>query len=277
MKLWKEIAAVAVTVVLWQGAARAQVQLPVQDAIFSSPLVAYTDQEAMPFVYTSGTGWTANNADEVIWQNPPPGASDYIDNLTPDYSVNLSQCLAVDPNPGQWSLQYSPTFPYEGAASIGITDGITLPPTLTLSQTLGSKFLANASYQLTVAVGIPYVGDVPSLPDATADLQLALIYTDGSSVQHIVSSVDILNTPATGLSGTHMLDFSTPLQFIAPASGAVGQDIGILLTTSDPNSGGSFFNVSDVQVTEVPEPASMSLLVAGSVLLLYRRRRSPAA
>ncbi len=264
MSRWSKFAAVAAAMVVFQGIARAD-SLPVQDALFSNPLVAY-EQQAIPFVFTTGTGWTANTEDSVIWQNAPPGADDYVDNLVPDNSVTLSQCLAQDSNPDQWSLQFSSSFPYEAAASIGAIDQNSL------TQTLGSDFQANKSYSLTVAVGIPYAGDVTTEPDAEAELQLALFYTDTNGIE-IVTSTDVLNNEATGLSGTQMLDVTTPLTFIAPDDGAVGQPIGILMDVSDPDNGGGFFNVADVVVTQVPEPASIGLLLAGSSLLLHRRRR----
>lgn len=272
MSRWSKCAAVAAALVVFQNIALAE-SLPVQDAIFSNPLVSY-EQQAMPFAFTTGTGWSANGAnptnaeDIVIWQNPPPGADDYVDNLVPDNSVTLSQCLAQDSNPDQWSLQFSSLFPYEGAASIGALDQNSL------TQTLGSVFQANMGYSLTVAVGIPYYLDAPG-PDAEADLQLALFYTDANGIE-IVSSTDVLNNADTGLSGTQMLDLSTPLTFIAPDDAAVGQPIGILMEVSDPENGGGFFNVSDVVVTQVPEPASISALLASSALLLHRRRRAPA-
>jgi hypothetical protein len=70
-----------------------------------------------------------------------------------------------------------------------------------------------------------------------------------------------------------MLDCPTPLTFLAPGDNAIGKPIGILMEVSDPDNGGGFFNVSDVRVTQVPEPASISALLAGSALLLQRRRR----
>lgn len=277
MKMWGKCAAFAATVVLCHGFARAD-YLTVQDPIFSSPMVALTDlastmygtewstYDPYPREYpTKGSGYFLN-VNDIVWQNPAVGDPKRVEvapadlakgwlNLTPDLTITQ----AATPDPGNW--------PYAGCASISSTNGNEF------SQSLPSVYQVNQSYRLIVAVGHNYdYGDpVGYAPPVDSALRLELFYTDANG-RHIVTSTDILNDAANALASDHMLDFSTPL-VDAPAD-AVGKSIGILLTTVNPASGetSGFFNFTNVRVEAVPEPASLAVMLAGSMLLMRRRR-----
>lgn len=263
MRFVRIYAAAAAMVAVAQVAARGEL-LPVQNATFSRPLVSLA-QQASPFL--QGTGWTTSgpemmefppgsgywvNIGTLVWQNPPVGTYNHVDNLVTDPTVTPAE----HPDPTN--------FPYQGAASLGARTGNTF------SQELGSTFVPGTGYTLTVGVGRNY-GNAEQVPAATAALRLALYYLDDASVRQIVTSVDIFNDAARGLSANHMLDFATPSFVVDGEDAAAGRKVGVLLTTIGP--AGGYFNVSNVRVSAVPEPATMGVLLAGTALLLRRRRR----
>jgi hypothetical protein len=261
MKSWSVFGLAATMVFLSSAVVRADL-LPVQNATFSRPLVSLA-QQASPFL--QGTGWTTNgpelmefppgsgywvNIGTLVWQNPPVGAYNHVDNLITDPTVSL----ADDPDPSN--------YPYQGAASLGAQTGNEF------SQLLTSSFEPGLRYSLTMGAGRNF-GNAEQVPAVTAALRLALYYLDDGSDRQIVTSVDIFNNASTGLSANHMLDFSTPEFVVGANDAAAGRKVGILLTTIGP--AGGYFNVSNVRVAAVPEPASACVLLAGSVLLLRRR------
>lgn len=248
-----------------QTAAQAEL-LPVQNATFSRPLVSFA-QQASPVLV--GTGWTTTgpaileiapgffaNVGTIVWQNPAPGAFNHIDNLISDPTVTPD----IHPNP-------ETNAPYQGAASISALTGNEF------SQLLTSSFEQGKGYSLTVGVGRNYgPDDGPDkiTPAADALLRLALFYLlDDGTTRQIVTSIDIHNDAATGLSATHMLDFTTP-EFVVGPGFPANKQVGVLLTTVGPLGG--YFNLSNVRVSAVPEPASIGVFLAGTMLLMRRRR-----
>ena len=271
-------AAIAAAVLFCQNPVHAT-PLTVTNPIFSSPLVTY-GQTAQPVVF-GVPGWSAEgapvapygfNANVIIWPNhtvndPDPDLrASRVDNLITD-TVTQATALAQDSNPLNWWFGYDATQGYQACASIAsANDG--------LVQSLSSSFQANKSYSLTVAVGHNY----GSAPDPLTKFTLALFYTD-AGVDHIVSSLNIFNDSTTALSATHLKDFSTPLTLIDPAPAslnkdAIGKAIGIRLSTDTPSNvtPNGLFNVTNIRVDEVPEPASLAIMLLGSTLLLRRRR-----
>jgi hypothetical protein len=143
------------------------------------------------------------------------------------------------------------------------------------NQTLGTNFEPGKSYTLTVGVAHNYGGGNPAFqPDPTAKVTLSLFYADASG-RHVLASTDVVNDALTGLSATHLLDFSAITAALAANDPAVGKGIGIAMTTMSPvtNSGG-FFDLDSVRVTATPEPTSLALIAVGAGALLARRRRA---
>jgi hypothetical protein len=143
------------------------------------------------------------------------------------------------------------------------------------NQTLASNFEPGQSYSLTVGVAHNYGGGNPAFqPDPTAKVTLSLFYTDAGG-RHVLASRDVVNDALTGLSATHLLDFSAITAALAANDPAVGKPIGIAMTTMSPDANpGGFFDLDNVRVTAVPEPASIALIAIGAGALLVRRRRA---
>jgi hypothetical protein len=142
------------------------------------------------------------------------------------------------------------------------------------NQTLATNFQPGKSYTLTVGVAHNYGGGNPAFqPDPTAKVTLSLFYTDATG-RHVLASRDVVNDALTGLSATHLIDFSAITPIVVANDPSIGHGIGIAMTTTSPvaNSGG-FFDLDNVRVTAVPEPASVALIAVSAGALLARRRR----
>jgi hypothetical protein len=135
------------------------------------------------------------------------------------------------------------------------------------TQVLGQNFAAGQAYTLTTAVAHSF----GSPPAATDEVRLALYYVGADNQRHIVLQRDVFNDVATGLSANHFNDFSGTSPVLAAGDPAVGQPIGVLLTTI--GDVGGFFDLDNVRVDAVPEPAVLSVIGLGAMGLLARRGR----
>ncbi|HEX5244745.1 MAG TPA: PEP-CTERM sorting domain-containing protein [Tepidisphaeraceae bacterium] len=139
----------------------------------------------------------------------------------------------------------------------------------TLYQLLSTPFSANTRYTLTVGAS-----DAGSLPPPGDQLSLQLYYTADAdpstpiflAARNIVQGVD-------PLSQTALTDYSATLSSLSPSDPAVGNDIGIIFTTS--GVGGGEYNLDNVRLTTSPAPEPGSLVLVGSLGaagLMCRRR-----
>ena len=248
MKVGRNIAAFLLTIGLPGASALADV-ITVQNNSFETPTVTGLGN---PFVtswstpgpvsteFPPGSGNFVNtNCGNFI--NTPVGAQDHIDNVDGNQAAFVSALSGNEFN-----------------------------------QTLGVNFEAGKSYTLTVGIGHNYGGGNPAFqPDPTAKMTLRIFYTDAQSVRHYLASTDVINSAATGLSATHLLDFSATTALLAANNAAVGSPLSISMISASPvaNSGG-FFDLDNVRVSSaLPEPTSLSLVVIGTGALLARRRR----
>ncbi len=135
------------------------------------------------------------------------------------------------------------------------------------TQTLTAPFEAGQAYTLTMGVGHSY-GQPPA---DTAKLVLGLFYLDTANQRHFVASTDVLNDAATGLSANLLQDFTATSAALLADDPAVGQPIHVWFGAVGP--AGGFFDVDNVRLTAVPEPATCGLLLFGVAAMLGLRRR----
>ena len=135
-----------------------------------------------------------------------------------------------------------------------------------------TQILAQAGAQYQLSVGVANAGSAPP-PDST--LTISLFAQDGATEIPLASAAiknDGVTSPA--LNGLAFVDFFATTDPIAGA--AVGKQIGIRLQTRTdaqaPSVNGQF-DLDDVQLTIVPEPAGLVLFAGGAALLAGRRRR----
>lgn len=127
-----------------------------------------------------------------------------------------------------------------------------------------TTFQAGQSYTLTVAAA-----NATAAPGPTSKLFVDLYYVDGNGKHNVAETV----LDPSMLSGTQVADFSTsPTGLLLAGDAAVGKQINVGMFASGP--GGGEFDVDNVRVTAVPEPASLGLLGVGAASLFLRRRRA---
>lgn len=152
-----------------------------------------------------------------------------------------------------------------------------------LSSTQGAFFFAVPGYELfqdnvghTFEVGKSYhmefgvIGGGYGMVDGTP-LKVALYFLDaGNKVE--VRSLTVLDSAAVN-DRTHMADFAFDVPAVQAGDAWAGQPIGVQIC-SDYTSGGGYWDVGNLQLTELPEPGSLALLGCGLAGLLGLRRRA---
>lgn len=138
----------------------------------------------------------------------------------------------------------------------------------TLSQVLSTPFAANTKYTLTVGIS-----DAGSPPPPGDQLSLQLFYTTAANPNTpvIVGTANVVQG-SSALSDTALTDYSATAA-LGQNDAAIGNDIGIMFTTT--GVGGGEFNLDDVRVdaSPVPEPGAVALMSFAMGAVLMRRRR----
>jgi hypothetical protein len=149
----------------------------------------------------------------------------------------------------------------------GITDNGT-PIKNEFSQQLAATYQAGQAYTLSVGVTTSSVQP----PSPGTKLRLELYYpSNGQLVPVAFTLVDA----ADASQQNQMLKYYTVQTPVVDAGAAyAGQPIGVLLSTADngPSSGGTF-DMDNVTVNSVPEPASIAFVGLAAVLCVRRRPR----
>lgn len=146
------------------------------------------------------------------------------------------------------------------SAGNSITQGLVNPGNTNQATT----FQAGQSYTLTVAAA-----NATAAPGPTSKLFVDLFYVDGTGRHNVAEKI----LDPSLLSGTQIIDFSTtPTGPLLAGDPAIAKQINVGFFATGP--GGGEFDVDNVRLVAVPEPASFSLLGAGVASLLLRRRRS---
>jgi hypothetical protein len=142
-------------------------------------------------------------------------------------------------------------------------------PGVGLFQDLSGTFEVGMSYDLTLGI----IGGGGGAPEG-AGFEISLFFRDGLNAIVPIGSTPIVYNPANFPTTTHLIDYAVQLSPVQASDAWAGQNIGVrLLSTS--GTGVGYWDVDNLRLTTVPEPATPALLVlgAGGLLMAYRRRR----
>ncbi len=140
-----------------------------------------------------------------------------------------------------------------------------------ISQELSNTFQVGQAYQLDVGIQGGAGGMAVGCP-----MQIGLYYLDGGN-QVMVGTTTILNdtTLTSGQHINHLPDRQLTIPAVNPGDAWAGKAIGIaFVQTADFSNFGGYWDIDNVQLQTVPEPGTMTLLVAGMGLLALRKRCS---
>jgi hypothetical protein len=135
-------------------------------------------------------------------------------------------------------------------------------------QELGATYQAGNAYQLSVDL---FGGG--GLADGS-QFMISLYHLDGASSVN-VAMLPVNYTAAAFSQPDHFYTFTATSPILQGGDAAVGQNIGIALTSlSGPGQG--YWDIDNVRLTVVPEPSTLALLGMGlgGGLLFWRRRNS---
>jgi hypothetical protein len=136
-----------------------------------------------------------------------------------------------------------------------------------LQDTPDGVFTPGLQYRLTVGVAVSAMFP----PGEDAWIEIGLFYRDDNDDRIDVVAREVANV---GLSSTLLVDFSATSAIVQPGDAWAGRGIGVFLRAGGDTIGG-FWDFDNVRlVSQVPEPTTALLLLAGGAMLGVRRRRA---
>lgn len=141
-------------------------------------------------------------------------------------------------------------------------------PGLSLSQDLTDVFQVGQSYHLTMAAEGGGYGMQLGVP-----LQIRLYYRDALNQPTVIDAATTLNTnPGSAL--TQLTDFTLDIPAVQSGDAWAGKPIGIeIASAADFSNAGGYWDIDNVRLTSVPEPALLGVVVPAAIVALRRRRR----
>jgi hypothetical protein len=144
---------------------------------------------------------------------------------------------------------------------------------MALSQTLSTTYQPGKSYQLTVGLG-GGSGRTAPMPQGTP-IDIGLYYLDGTGNPQFVGTTEVSwsgSLPAGYV--TSLTDYSLTIPAIGMGDLAAGKNIGVaIFEPATAPTDGSYWDVDNVRLAAVPEPASLAMFAGGGVGLFLLRRR----
>ena len=187
------------------------VSIPIENASFEVPAIDPTGFPVLPYM----DSWAEIDRDPLgstntgLFANTPDGSADHVVN------ADGSQLAFLGSQRGN-----------------------------SLEQDLGTVYHVGCDYRLTVAAGISERFP-PAVEESVDTLDLVLYYREGANAVDIVCEA----IEATGLSGTHLLNFSAYLATVQPGDAWAGKPIGIAIRAA--GVAGGFWDLDNVRLTEL--------------------------
>ena len=248
--------ATALAVLAVGSAASVAASIPVPNGSFESQLAPVN----YPYITTlidswqkaPKPGWFDEAATGIYWdqtaglfQNTPAGLPNHIDNM--------------DGNQGMYFLALPQVAVFQDYDTIAWNQA-------SPSHAFNATYEPGNLYQLTVGV----IGGFGGMPAGTS-LELALYYRDAGNNPVTVASTPVVFSPGLFPNTTHFLDFTVTVPYVQATDAWAGQHIGVrLLSTFGDGTG--YWDLDNVRLTAIPEPAAAALLFLGLGSIWLARR-----
>lgn len=205
--------------------------LPIPNGSFESPPTVFVDtridswqKTPKPDWYDESGGFTWDQLSGVFLNTAPTNAT-HIDNLDGSQALYLFAVPQVGISQDYYTIAGTNSEP---------------------SRAFTARFEAGKAYQLSFGV----VGGGGGMTNG-ASLLVSLTYRDGASNQVAVASTNIVFTPETFPTFTHLIDYQVQVPAVQPGDPWAGQYIGVqVLSTVDPALAGGYWDLDHFRLTE---------------------------